>query len=73
MAGNFRVLITQVVFEEPEYTGDADGTGVVVESTEAVPEADRIPLIYSDPVSSPLTAQVEEKELNEINFDLQPQ
>jgi hypothetical protein len=73
MAGNFRVIITQVVFEEPEYTGDADGSGVVVESTEGVPEDDRIPLIYSDPVSSPLTAKVEAKELNTINFDLTPQ
>jgi hypothetical protein len=73
MAGEFQVLITQVVVEEPENTGDSDETGAVMEAVPAVAEADRIPLIYSDPVGTPLTAKVEAKELNEINFDLKPQ
>lgn len=74
MTGDFRVMITQMVVDEPEYTGDTDGTGAAaIEPVSIVPEEDRIPLIYSDPVSSPLTAKVEAKELNTINFDLTPQ
>lgn len=73
MTGDFRVLITQTVYEEPPITEDSDQSGTVAESVEVVQEADRIPLIYSDPVSSPLTAKVEAKELNTIDFDLKPQ
>lgn len=73
MTGDFRVVITQVVQEEPENAGDSDERGGDTESVAVVPEADRIPLIYSDAVNSPLTAKVEAKELNTIDFDLMPQ
>ena len=68
MAGEFRVLITQTVFKEPEAT--EDGTKPR-EAEAAVPPAQRIPTIYSDPNRSPLTAKVEEKEVNEIDFHLE--
>jgi hypothetical protein len=74
MAGEFRVLITQVVVDEPENTGDSDETGGGArEAVSVVEEADRVPQIYSDPVGSPLTAKVEAKDPNVINFDLPPQ
>ncbi len=74
MPGDFRVLITQAVVDEPENTGDSDETGGgAMEAVSVVPEADRIPAIYSDPVASPLTAKVEAKDPNTIDFDLTPQ
>lgn len=75
MAGEFRVLITQIVYQEPEFGGDSDaGAGAAEpEAVSVVPEEDRIPTVYSDPTRSPLTATVEAKELNEINFDLKRQ
>jgi hypothetical protein len=72
MVGDFRVVITQVVYEEPQNAGDSDERGGEMESTAVVPEADRIPMIYSDAVSSPLSAKVEAKELNTIDFSLEP-
>jgi len=72
MAGDFRVLINQVVYDEPSNNGDSDGSGAVVEPTVTVEEADRIPFKYSDPDNSPLTAKVEAKPLNTIDFTLEP-
>ncbi len=66
MTGEFRVVIYQTVEQEPEAT--ADGTKAA-KSVMAVPVADRIPLIYCDPVNTPLTAKVEAKD-NVIDFDL---
>lgn len=67
MAGEFRVVVTQTVFKEPD--GGEDGKAVTSEATAIVAEADRIPAIYSDYEKSPLTAKVEAKS-NELNFNL---
>jgi hypothetical protein len=68
MAGEFRVVITQLVEDEPKNPGDdkAPGKPIVV-----VAQADRIAAIYSDFYKSPLTAKVEAKGLNEIDFKLE--
>lgn len=75
MVGDFRVVVTQVVYQEPDFGGDSDkaGASATPEPVSVVPEEDRIPMVYSDPAKSPLTATVEAKELNEINFDLKRQ
>jgi hypothetical protein len=67
MAGEFRVVIVQVVYQEPKRT--EDGTKAS-RAAPAVPPKDRIPEIYSDTYNSPLKATVEAKSLNTINFDL---
>lgn len=67
MAGEFRVVITQVVEREPEPSRDGEKPGIPVT---VVAPADRIPAIYSDHQQSPLIATVENKSLNEINFNL---
>jgi hypothetical protein len=67
MAGEFRVVINQVVEKEPEMTQDGQKAA---KAATVVPPADRIPDIYSDPVRTPLTAKVEAKSPNEINLDL---
>lgn len=69
MAGDFRVVIRQTVFSEPKNVGD--GAGASPAATTTVSEADRIPTVYSDPEKSPLTAKVEAKDQNELNFELQ--
>ncbi|MGN6135531.1 MAG: hypothetical protein ACTHOU_13675 [Aureliella sp.] len=72
MSGEFRVIINQTVFDEPETNVDSDaGASKEDGAVATVPKADRIPLIYSDPTNSPLTAKVEAKSLNEIDFALQ--
>ena len=68
MAGDFKVVITQTVFNEPERV--ADGEGLPKAAAAAVPQAEQIPAIYSDFEKSPLTAKVEAKSQNEFNFDL---
>jgi len=70
MPGEFRVVIHQVVFQEGANTEDgaAPGSSAV---PPPVPEADRIPEIFSNPTNSPLTMKVEAKP-NEINLDLKP-
>ena len=67
MTGEFRVVINQVVYKEPERRGDGEGksSGPIA----VVPEAERIPPIYSDSLQSPLTAKIEAKS-NEIDLDL---
>jgi hypothetical protein len=67
MAGEFRVVISQVTEREPDMTKDGERPG---KSITTVGKADQIPAIYSDPQKSPLTAKVEAKDPNEINFDL---
>lgn len=69
MAGEFRVVITQVVEEEPEST--PDGT-TPPPPRPPVPLEKRIPAKYSDFQKSPLKAVVK-KEKNELNFDLKPE
>jgi hypothetical protein len=71
MPGEFRVIVTQVTVKEGAPT--ADGERAPAASISTVAEADRIPSIYSDPYNSPLTARVEAKELNELNFTLERQ
>lgn len=70
MIGEFRVVIVQSVDTEPPVSKDGEPAPP---PTAAVAEADRIPPVYSDQFNSPLTAKVEAKRSNEINFDLQPQ
>jgi hypothetical protein len=70
MAGEFRVIITQVVEREPPPSEDGEPPP---KPTAAVPLADRIPEIYSHYENSPLRATVEAKSLNEIDFPLQRQ
>lgn len=65
VAGEYRVLITQVTVKEPENKGDESP---IAAATFTVAEEDRIPAIYGDP-NSPLTTKVEEKE-NQLDFDL---
>lgn len=69
--GEFRVVVSQVVQAEPEAAPDSDGEAepTPVAGT-LVAKADRIPLVYADHQNSPLTTQVEENELNELDFDL---
>jgi hypothetical protein len=70
MAGEFRVIIIQVTDREPEATEDGQKTA---QALQAVAPADRIPMIYADPLNSPLRATVEAKSKNEIDFQLKPQ
>ena len=70
MPGEFRVVITQVVFREPG--NSEDGQAPTAAAPPPVPEADRIPEIFGNPMQSPLTMKVEAKP-NEINLDLKPQ
>jgi hypothetical protein len=67
MEGEFRVLILQTTEREPEPTRDGEKAA---KPPPGVAEADRIPLIYSDPLTSPLKAKVEAKASNELNFQL---
>jgi len=71
MPGDFRVVIVQVTVQEGAPT--ADGEKVRAAPISTVAEGDRIPAIYSDPYNSPLTAKVEAKDLNELNFTLERQ
>lgn len=66
MAGSFRVVISQVIAEEPEAT--PDGSPPPVQKAALSPKY-FIPAIYSDVKNTPLKATVETSE-NEINFDL---
>jgi hypothetical protein len=65
--GEYRVVITQTVDQEPQPTPD----GTPIPTLElSVPASDRIAPIYADHYQSPLTATVEGRSGNEINFDL---
>lgn len=67
MPGEFRVVINQVVEDEPEAVGD--GEGGLRKPKVLVASPDRIPEIYGDAYNSPLRATVQTED-NEINFDL---
>lgn len=67
MPGDYRVVITQVTVKEP--IASPDGSAPTPVEGPNVPVEDQIPMIYSDPTASPLTAKVEEKEQT-IDFDL---
>lgn len=73
MAGTFRVVINQTVQQEPDFGGDSDAPGAAknVEPVQVVGQQDQIPLIYSDPVQSPITVTVEAKDQNEIPVNLE--
>jgi hypothetical protein len=71
MAGDFRVVITQEVAVEPVAT--PDGTPAEQNPIIEVPVEARIPPVYSDYENSPLTAKVEAKSSNTIDFDLKRQ
>jgi hypothetical protein len=71
MVGDFRVVINQVTVKEP--TPTPDGSAAPPSAGFAVAEADRIPAVYGDLQSSPLTAKIEAKPLNELDFDLKRQ
>jgi hypothetical protein len=66
--GEFRVVVTQFVVKEPE--ASPDGSAPLSGPIPTVAEADRIPAVYADHQNSPLTATVEAKDSNEIDFDL---
>ncbi len=67
--GEFRVLIHQSTSREPEVSPDGEKTRTAVSTVSA---AERIPIIYSDPLQTTLKATVEAKSSNEIDFDLTP-
>ena len=67
MAGDFRVVIIQVVEKEPKNSGDGQPPA---KAPPGLPIADRIPTLYSNHQNSPLTAKVEEKGMNALDFDL---
>jgi hypothetical protein len=69
--GDFRVVITQVTVKEPETS--PDGSAPIPVDGPNVAPADQIPQIYSDFANSPLTAKVEEKPNEAMNFDLKRQ
>jgi hypothetical protein len=71
MAGEFRVVINQTTVKEP--TATPDGSAAPNSTIFTVPKADQIPMIYGDIQNSPLTAKVEAKSPNELDFDLKPQ
>lgn len=72
MAGQFRVVITQSVWDEPVNEGDSDATpGTVAKPVETVPPNERIPLIYSDIQNSPLTVEVLPGDVNETEIKLE--
>ncbi|MDZ4684087.1 MAG: hypothetical protein SH850_03300 [Planctomycetaceae bacterium] len=72
MPGTFRVIVTQSVYQEPENTGDSDGTTTVKpkEPIAEVDKADRIPMIYADGVNSPATVTIEAKP-NDLTIELE--
>lgn len=72
MAGKFRVVITQTVWDEPFTDGSSDeNPNAEIKPVEAVPEEERIPLIYADPQHSPLTIEVAPGENPEAEIKLE--
>lgn len=73
MPGEFRVVITQSVYNEPENTGDSDGTVKATPAREPIADvdkADRIPAIYSDGGNSPAKVTIEAKP-NDLTINLE--
>lgn len=72
MAGKFRVVITQSVWDEPFTDGTSDeNPNTEIKPVEAVPENERIPQIYADPLNSPLTIEVLPGDNPEAEFKLE--
>jgi hypothetical protein len=71
IVGDFRVVITQVTVKEP--TPAPDGSAPTPADGPNVAPADQIPQIYGDYTNSPLTAKVEAKPNEAMNFDLKRQ
>ncbi len=69
LPGEYRVAITQITVEEPESVIDGSGQRSKA-PTRVVDQKDWIPTINADMVRSPLTAKVEAKENNQIDFDI---
>lgn len=67
MAGEYRVVIHQTTEKEGKNVGDNGKAGPAGVS---LPKDARINTKYSDHYNSPLTAKVEPKGLNEIDFPL---
>lgn len=67
MAGEFRVVVTQVTVTEPERTEDGARPA---SPTAVVPVADRIPAVYGDAYASPLRAVVQATGPNEIDVKM---
>ena len=69
LPGEYRVAITQITVEEPESVLDGSGQRSKP-PTKVVEQKDWIPAINADMARSPLTAKVEAKENNQIDFDI---
>jgi hypothetical protein len=69
LPGEYRVVITQITVEEPESVIDGSGERTK-KPTRIVDEKDWIPAINADMTRSPLTATVEAKDENKIDFDI---
>ncbi len=70
MAGDFRVLITQEVFQEGANTEDGQPVSA---PTSDVPIADRIPEKYSSPTDSTLKLTVKPEPQENVVIDIPPQ
>lgn len=71
MAGKFRVVIGQSVWDEPMNRGD--GQAGSSEPVRTIGEHDEIPAVYGDFQKSPLTVEVTRSNPPEVNFDLKRQ
>lgn len=71
MAGSFRVIINQSTTQEPDFGGDSDAPGAASQAAAlTVSEQEQIPLLYGDPLNSPVTVTIEAKEKNELTIEL---
>lgn len=69
LPGDYLVAITQITVQEPESVLDGSGQRTKP-PTRVVDQKDWIPAINGDMAKSPLTAKVEAKEKNQIDFDI---
>lgn len=69
MAGDFRVVIVQEVFQEGANTEDGQAPSA---ATTDVPVADRIPDKYADPTQSPLKLTVKPEPQESVVIDIPP-
>jgi hypothetical protein len=69
MPGEFRVQITQEVFQEGAITEDGQPPS---KATTDVPVADRIPEKYADPTNSPLKLTVKPEPQENVVIDIPP-
>lgn len=71
MPGEYRVVVMQSTYDEPAIT--QDGEAPAGEPVEKVPPEARIPLIYSDPANSPLTATIRSDGETVLDLQLEEQ